>query len=129
MPQAKKQKKSSTGAKRGPKVKLDDLDTRRILLDAIRKGMPISYASDIAGIDRQTVYNRRDADEKFSAELRLAKAEAIRGLISLTAKQSGAWRLLKNLASDEFKEHIEVEQKATMTLVVDTGDGEEEFGI
>lgn len=97
---------------------------RETILDALRKAMPLSYACDLAGIDRNTVYNEMKRDRNFSAQIAIAKAEAIKGLVSLTAKQGGGWKLLKNLGREEFKEHVEVEQNETHRFVIDPGDGE-----
>lgn len=97
------------------------------LFEALREGLPISYACDYIGIPRQTIYDWMKRNDDFRTQITLNKAIAIKGLVALTSKQGGAWKLLKNLAKDEFKEHIEVEENSTHTFVLETGDGEHRF--
>lgn len=80
---------------------------KKALCDALEKGMPLIYAADLVGISRTTVHSHMNPDdplfdEDFRTQVAISKATAIRGLIALTGKQGGAWKLLKNLAKGEF---------------------------
>lgn len=103
---------------------------RRVILDALAECMPFNYACDLAGIDRETGYRWMRKDKAFAAQVAIAKATAIKGLVDLTAKQSGAWKLLKNLGRDEFQERVEVEQTSNHRIIVDAGShGTKQFPV
>lgn len=119
---------------KGRKTPLDDARKQEGLFEALRKAMPLSYACDLVGVPRQTVYDRMNPkhasfDEAFRTKVAVAKAEAIKGLVALTGKQNGAWKLLKNLAKEEFKEHVEIKEESKHTLLLDTGEDEEEIPL
>ena len=97
------------------------------LCDALKECMPLTYACDLVGLPRQTVYDWIKRDDKVRAKIEVAKAAAIKRLVTGTEKQGGSWKLLKNLGRDEFKEHVEVEEKHTATIVLDTGDEKKEY--
>lgn len=117
-----------------PKKSILDDRKKKELCEALKKAMPMTYACDLVGVPRQTVYDKINPkhasyDDAFRTQVAIAKAEAIRGLIALTGQQNGAWKLLKNLGKDEFKEHVEVKQESTHSLLLDTGDDEEEIPL
>ena len=102
-----------------------DLETRRLIIDALRKCMPFTYACDLVGIHRTTGYNWLKSNKSFSIEVAIAKAEAIQGLVALTAKQNGAWKILKNIGKEQFKEQIEITEEYRHTLTIKAPDGRE----
>lgn len=79
-----------------------------LLLEAIETPMPLSYACDLVSLPHQTVRDTMLRDENFRAELAVAKAKGIRKLILSSAKQNSSFKLLKNLARDEFNDNVEI---------------------
>ncbi|MCB0423041.1 MAG: hypothetical protein KDD13_00240 [Mangrovimonas sp.] len=102
---------------------------KQALCDAIKEGMPFSYACDLVGVSRTTAYNHMDKtkdvyDEGFVSQMAVAKAMAVRGLISLVKQEKGAWKLLKNIARDEFTDvskniHVGDEEGAPIKMIVE----------
>lgn len=115
----KEEKKKKRGGGRPPSITARQLEQ---LCEALEEAMPLSYASDLVGLPRQTVYDTYKRDPNFRAKIEIAKAVAIRGLVKLTAKQQGGWKLLKNLGREEFKETMEHEltgkDGSPLTLVI-----------
>lgn len=79
-----------------------------LLLEAIQTPMPLSYACDLVRLPRQTVRDTMNRDENFRAEVAVAKAIGIRKLILSSAKQNSSFKLLKNLANDEFNDNVAI---------------------
>lgn len=92
-----------------PKATVLTMQKREELYKALKEAMPFNYACDLCGIPRRTAYDYLKKDETFRTQVELSKAIAIRGLVALTSKQSGAWKLLKCLGKEEFKEVLEHE--------------------
>jgi len=109
-----------------PKKSVITDQKKEALFQALRDKLPLSYACDIIGIPRQTVYDWIKKNELFRAQIAIAKSQAIRDLVETTEKQGGAWKLLKNLAKEEFKEHVEIKEEATHQLFVSVDDDEQE---
>lgn len=101
-----------------PKQTILTAQKKEELYQALTEAMPLSYACDVIGIPRSTVYAHMKEDDAFKTQIELSKAIAIRGLVKLTAKQGGAWKLLKNVGKEEFKEHVEVQASIKDTLMV-----------
>jgi len=104
MPEIEETKKKKNG--RPPSITARQLED---LCEALEEAMPLSFACDLVGLPRQTVYDTMKRDAGFRTKIELSKAKAIRGLVKLTAKQQGGWKLLKNLGKEEFKEVLEHE--------------------
>jgi len=102
-------------------------EARAAILEALRKAMPLSYACDLAAVPRRTCYDEMERNFEWRTQVYTAKAEAIRGLVALTGKQGGAWKLLKNLGREEFKEHIEQHFSEELTDVLSASGTEEEI--
>ena len=120
-------KKYITGPEHGNSKQTEA--ARNIIISSLREALPFSYSCDYAGIDRQTGYRWMESDKEFAAQVAIAKAYAISSLVADTRRQSGAWKLLKNIGREEFKEHVEIKQESELTLILDTGDGEEQFSL
>jgi len=101
-----------------PRTSIINDQKKAALLAAIKEGMPVSYACDLIGIPRQTIYDWIKRHESFRYEINIAKAVAIKGLIGEVKEQKGSWKLLKNLGKEEFKEHVEVEYTNPMPVVI-----------
>jgi len=95
------------------------------LFEALRKALPVTIACDLIGIPRQTVYDWMKKNDAFRTQVNICKAEAIRGLVAMTGKQGGAWKLLKNLGKEEFKEHVDITSEQRVMFEVDAGDEED----
>lgn len=110
-----------------PKATVLTEQKKKALCDALRECMPLSYACDLVGVPRRTVYDHMGKDEAFRTQVDIAKAVAIRGLVEATNKQSGAWKLLKNLGKEEFKEIVEyrVDESTPILIAGDGDDGEQ----
>lgn len=119
----------------GRKIEFTD-KKKKALCSALEKGMPLTYAADLVGISRTTVHSHMNPkddlyDEDFRTQVKVAKATAIRGLIALTGKQGGAWKLLKNLAKDEFTDvhknvHVGDEKNGPIKMVIEDYRGNNE---
>lgn len=113
-----------------PKKSIVTEQKKKELYQALEEAMPLTYACDIIGIPRRTVYDYMSKDNVFRTQIELAKAKAIRGLVKLTAKQNGAWKLLKNLGKEEFKECDSLELSGkdgeALTLIVKDYRGKDE---
>lgn len=94
------------------------------LYQALEAAMPLSFACDLIGIPRQTVYAWMQTNPAFKTQIDIARAKAIQGLVEATGKQGGAWKLLKNLGKEEFKERVEVAGKLEYAEEVELPDGE-----
>ena len=104
-------------------------EKKKEICKALEKALPFNYSCDLAGIARNTAYdhlNEKHAsyDPEFRAQVAIAKAAAIKGLVALTGKQNGAWKLLKNLAKDEFTDvnkniHVGEEDSAPIKMVIE----------
>lgn len=85
---------------------------------ALEEGLPLLLACDLVGVKRRTCHDHLDKksprfDASFCSRVAIAKAVAVRGLVALTKEQNGAWRLLKNVGREFFKEHVEVKSTNT----------------
>ena len=94
----------------------------RILLDAIQSGMPVNLACDFAQIGRTTFYEWHKSDSGFRTQIAYAKSKAIREFISLVAKKD-PWKILKNLAPEDFKDYRNVVVDNSTPIDVVFGDG------
>lgn len=96
-------------------------DRMDIILDALRKAMPMKRACEFAMLDPTTVYRWMEKDKDFAAKANYSKAHAIQALIVGVAKKD-PWKLLKNLDSEHFKEHLELELTPPRRLVITAKD-------
>lgn len=98
---------------------------RQIILDAIAKRkMPLYLAAAYGKISRETlrVWMRDDPD--FLAQIEYAKAEAAGELIDKVSSDSnGAWKILKNLQAEHFKDEVEVKETHHTILTLEAPDG------
>ena len=103
-----------------------DEATRSGILEGLRNCLTFKYACEISGVSRDTGYRWMDEDKDFATQVAIARASAIKGLVGLTAKQNGAWKLLTNLGRGEYQERVAVEIEAQGTLHVTDDSGQEE---
>jgi hypothetical protein len=106
-----------------PSVMTDD--RKEAILEALRDGMPQRYAAHLVGIHHETLRLYLERDLGFLAKCNVAKAIGIGGLVQLTKEQNGAWKLLKNIGKEEFKEHIDISYDESKPITIHGTDGEE----
>ncbi len=96
------------------------------VLELIGEGLTIIGAAGLAGIDRQTIYNWRDADSAFSAALREAEDRA-QGIHESRIVRAGAedWRAskawLERRRASDWGRVERVEQSGSIEVVVRRG--------
>lgn len=90
----------------------DNPDKRALILDAIAtKKMPRYLAAKFARIHRDTLSSWLDKDPEFLAEIEQAEAQAAHGLLQVVTQDSnGAWKVLKNIQPEYFKDEVQVQQ-------------------
>lgn len=98
-------------------------EARKAILEALRDKLPLSFACDIAKVPRQTCYDLMNSDYTWRTQIAHAKTVAIRDLIESTNRQGGAWKLLKNIGKEEFKEHVEHAVSVTQGDMIEDADG------
>lgn len=89
-----------------PSVMTDE--RKEAILEALRGGLPARYSAHLVGIHHDTLRKYLERDLDFSARVNIAKAIGIKGFKNLTAEQGGAWKILKNIGKEEFKENIDL---------------------
>lgn len=99
-------------------------DRKEAILEALRGGLPQRYSAHLVGIHHETLrlYLERDVD--FLARVNVAKAIGISLFKGLTAEQNGAWKILKNIGRDEFRENIQIEYDESKPITIAGDDGE-----
>lgn len=83
-------------------------ERKEAILEALRGGLPARYSAHLVGIHHDTLRKYLERDLDFSARVNIAKAIGIKGFKNLTAEQGGAWKILKNIGKEEFKENIDL---------------------
>lgn len=97
-------------------------EKRKQLYKALEDGISITYAANLIGVGKSTIYDHMKANEDFRIEVEIAQAKAIKGLVALVRKQKGgAWKLLKSLGKEDYKDHHEVTnvEKEPIKIVVE----------
>lgn len=96
----------------------DTPQNRRIILDNLRDCVPLKYASRLAGVDPDSVYNWMKADPNFSAQVAAAKSESVRGCV-IDVRKADPWKILKNIARDEFTDTHHVVEEDPLDKMTD----------
>jgi hypothetical protein len=109
--------KGRTNNPNGRPPKFTEELSNKIVAD-IAQCVPLRYASQMHGITYETAMSYYNSDSVFRKKCDAAKAASVRGLVALTAKQSGAWKLLKNLGKEEFKEHVEISYDESKPITI-----------
>jgi hypothetical protein len=60
---------------RGRRLPAVSADARASFLEALSSGWSVTHAANRTGVARQRFYERRDADERFAAEWRVAEQQ------------------------------------------------------
>lgn len=85
------------------------LEKKKQLYKALENGVSIRFAAALIGVGKTTVYKQMEVDPVFGTEVRIAQAIAVEGLVAQVRKsKGGAWKLLKNLGKEDYKDHHEV---------------------
>ena len=107
-------------------------ERRSIILEAIQNKMPLYLAANYAKLDRTTLHRWIRQDVEFATQIEWAKAKAAGVLIDKVASDSnGAWKLLKNLQPDYFKDE-QIQQTNQFLIQIKGSDGKSEtinFGV
>lgn len=108
-----------------PSVMTDE--RKEAILEALRGGLPQRYSAHLVGIHHETLRQYLEKDSDFLARVNVAKAIGISLFKGLTAEQNGAWKILKNIGKEEFKENIEIhyDESKPITLAGDDGEDDE----
>lgn len=86
--------------------------------------MPRYLAADYAKISRETLRQWMAKDEDFLAQVHYAEAIAAGSLINKVCEDgSGAWKVLKNLKPEYFKDEVSVQQTNSYVIELQRPDG------
>ena len=89
----------------------------RILLDAIERAIPLNLACDHARIGRTTFYDWMKVDDDFRTQVAYARSKAVGELVREVRKRD-PWKILKNIAPEEFKDSVEAPTQAPILTIV-----------
>lgn len=122
----KKNEKTPTEEKNPVGRPTKDSDTkRRIIIETLKEFPYLNQACKYAKIHRDTLRNWREKDPDFSSEIDFAIAIGIKELEKL-ARLKEPWKLMKAADNETFRDKYEIEQESHHTLLLETGDEEEE---
>lgn len=80
----------------------------------LRDGLPKELACNISNVGYRTFRTWVSEDEDFRQRVKVATSTAIADLMKeVRSDRGGAWKLLKNIGKDYFKENVEVDHKST----------------
>lgn len=99
---------------------------KALMLQAIEDGLTRNYAAQLVGIHPETLRLHLQKDSSFLDEIRVSEASAIYGLIPLVKEQNGAWKLLKNLGKESYRDIIDIGFDESKPLTIKGQDGESE---
>jgi hypothetical protein len=93
-----------------PTKKLPELV--QLLCKALEDCMPLDRACDLIGIGRRTVYEWIQTDPVFRAQVAMARAKAIKGLVKGVSKDDpgGKWKILRSIDHKNFGDNLTVRE-------------------
>lgn len=110
---AKKKTKSSEDKKKG-RPSLKTPETVELILKKVSEGLPLVHAFNLAGIGESTGYEWIEKDPIFRRQIASSKSEAVQKLMRMVVTdKGGAWKLLKNVDPENFKETQHVDHSST----------------
>jgi IS30 family transposase len=98
-------------------------ELEEIVLESLRKALPLELAAHAAMVTPQSVYNWIREDETFRKRCEHAKQCATNRLVGLTEAKD-PWKILKNQASKHFKDIVETKVDLRYTEEVETTEGD-----
>ena len=117
-----RKKKSESNANPVGRPRKDAPEIKRIILECLKEGVAFKYACNLAEIDKTTGYRWMEEDPVFATQCHAYKAMAIRMLVSKVTEKD-AWKILKNIGKDEYKEHVNVVVDESIPIDVELPDG------
>lgn len=117
--------KGRTNNPNGRPIKFTDEVAEKIVQE-VKNCVPLRYAAPIHGVSYDTARLYYNSDPVFRSKVDAAKSASVRALVGLTLKQTGAWKILKNIGKEEFKEHVEVSYDESKPITIHGIDDESE---
>lgn len=101
-------------------------ETKKKILSHLEDGLPRKLACNLVGMHHETLRVHLKKDLDFLAEIEQSQAIGTRKLHFLVLQQKGAWKILKNVAPDIYKEHIEISYDESKPITIHSLDDDSE---